>query len=39
VELEKMGVARIFTPGAPTDEAIRFLRDAVAQRKSDEKMM
>ena len=38
-ELEKMGVARIFTPGAPTDEAIQFLRDAVAGKKSDEKMM
>lgn len=38
-ELEKMGVAKIFTPGAPTDEAIQFLRDAVAGKKSDEKMM
>ncbi len=39
VELEKMGVARIFTPGAPTEEAIAFLREAVASKKSDEKMM
>ena len=39
IELEKMGVAKIFTPGAPTDEAIQFLRDAVAGKKSDEKMM
>ena len=38
-ELEKMGVAKIFTPGAPTDEAIQFLRNAVAGKKSDEKMM
>ncbi|UCE25604.1 MAG: cobalamin B12-binding domain-containing protein [Candidatus Zixiibacteriota bacterium] len=38
-ELEKMGVARIFTPGAPTEEAIAFLREAVASKKSDEKMM
>ena len=38
-ELEKMGVAKIFTPGAPTDEAIEFLREAVAGKKSDEKMM
>jgi methylmalonyl-CoA mutase C-terminal domain/subunit len=38
-ELEKLGVSRIFTPGAPTDDAIRFLREAVASRKSDEKMM
>lgn len=38
-ELEKMGVARIFTPGAPTEDAIRFLRDAVSKKKSDEKIM
>lgn len=38
-ELEKMGVARVFTPGAPTIEAIKFLRDRMAERKSDEKMM
>jgi methylmalonyl-CoA mutase C-terminal domain/subunit len=38
-ELEEMGVARIFTPGAATDEAIDFLRQAVAQAKTDEKMM
>lgn len=37
--LEQMGVARIFTPGAPTDAAIKFLRNAVAQKKSDEKIM
>ncbi len=33
-ELEKMGVARLFTPGAPTEEAIEFLRGAVAERKA-----
>lgn len=38
-ELEQLGVAKIFTPGAPTDEAIEFLRQAVAAKKSDEKMM
>jgi methylmalonyl-CoA mutase C-terminal domain/subunit len=38
-ELEEMGVARIFTPGAATDEAIDFLRQAVAGAKTDEKMM
>jgi methylmalonyl-CoA mutase C-terminal domain/subunit len=38
-ELEEMGVARIFTPGASTEEAIEFLRKAVAGKKSDEKMM
>lgn len=36
-ELEKLGVAKIFTPGAPTEEAIKFLKDKVASRKvSDE---
>ena len=38
-ELEQLGVARIFTPGASTEEAIEFLRSAVAGKKSDEKMM
>jgi methylmalonyl-CoA mutase C-terminal domain/subunit len=32
-ELEKMGVAKIFTPGAPTEAAIEFLRRAVQERK------
>lgn len=31
-ELEKLGVAKVFTPGAPTEEAIRFLKEAVAAR-------
>ena len=26
VELEKLGVGKVFTPGAPTEEAIKFLR-------------
>jgi methylmalonyl-CoA mutase C-terminal domain/subunit len=38
-ELEKLGVHRIFTPGAPTEEAIRFLKETVAGRKRDETMM
>ena len=38
-ELEKLGVAKIFTPGAPTEEAIRFLRDTLGDKKSDEKIM
>ncbi len=38
-ELEKRGVARVFTPGAPTEEAIGFLRDAVARKKTDETLM
>ena len=38
-ELEKLGVAKIFTPGAPTEEAIKYLRWAVEQKGSDEKIM
>lgn len=37
--LEKKGVSKIFTPGAPTDEAVRYLKEAVAARKSNENMM
>ncbi len=37
--LEKLGVAKIFTPGAPTEEAVAFLRKVVGEKKSDEKMM
>ncbi len=38
-ELEQMGVAKIFTPGAPTEDAINFIRQAVANKKSDETIM
>ncbi|UCD63725.1 MAG: cobalamin B12-binding domain-containing protein [Candidatus Zixiibacteriota bacterium] len=38
-ELEKMGVARLFSPGAATEEAVAFLREAVAKKGSDEKIM
>jgi len=38
-ELEKMGVAKIFTPGAPTEEAIEFLRKTVHEKKDDEQIM
>lgn len=38
-ELEKLGVARVFTPGAPTEAAIEFLKKTIAARKSDEKIM
>lgn len=31
-ELEQMGVARVFTPGAPTEEAIKFLKEAVGAK-------
>ena len=32
-KLEKMGVAKIFTPGSPTTESIQFLRRTIAERK------
>ncbi|RME29749.1 MAG: cobalamin B12-binding domain-containing protein [Candidatus Zixiibacteriota bacterium] len=38
-ELEKMGVAKVFTPGAPLEETVAFVRQAVAERKRDEKIM
>jgi len=38
-ELEKLGVAKVFTPGAPTEEAIEFLRRAIAGKETDEKIM
>ncbi len=37
--LEKLGVAKIFTPGAPTEEAIQFLKQQIGAKKSDEKIM
>ena len=38
-ELEKLGVAKVFTPGAPTEEAISFLRETISAKSSDEKIM
>ncbi|MBU0982555.1 MAG: cobalamin B12-binding domain-containing protein [candidate division Zixibacteria bacterium] len=38
-ELEQLGVAKVFTPGAPTEEVIQFLRRAVAERRRDEQIM
>jgi len=38
-ELEKMGVARLFTPGADTTEIIEWLRGAIAANKKDEKIL
>ncbi len=32
VALERLGVAKIFTPGAPTEEAIQFLKRTVEAR-------
>ena len=31
-ELKKLGVAEVFTPGAPTDDIVAFIRGAVAER-------
>jgi methylmalonyl-CoA mutase C-terminal domain/subunit len=31
-ELEKLGVAAVFTPGTSTDDIVEFMRDAVASR-------
>jgi len=39
VALEKMGIDKLFTPGATTEEAINYLREAVAKRKRDEKII
>jgi methylmalonyl-CoA mutase C-terminal domain/subunit len=39
VALEKMGVSKLFTPGARTDEATEYLKNAIAGRKRDEKIM
>src|SRR6476620_1935049 len=33
-ELKKLGVAEVFTPGAPTDEIVDFVRRAVDERQS-----
>jgi methylmalonyl-CoA mutase, C-terminal domain len=33
-ELKKLGVAEVFTPGAPTDDIVEFIRGAVGQRAS-----
>ena len=33
-ELKKLGVAEVFTPGAPTHDIIEFIRGAVEQRGS-----
>ena len=38
VELEKLGVAKIFTPGAPTLDAINYLKEKVLSKNSDEKI-
>jgi methylmalonyl-CoA mutase, C-terminal domain len=32
-ELKKLGVAEVFTPGAPTDEIVEFIRGGVGERE------
>jgi methylmalonyl-CoA mutase C-terminal domain/subunit len=39
VELEKSGVAKLFTPGAATTDIVDWLREAVKNNKSDEKIL
>ncbi len=38
-KLEKMGVAKIFTPGAPTEAAISFLKEAVEKKKAQQQQL
>ena len=38
-ELEKMGVARLFTPGATTTEIVEWLTKAALERPKDEKLL
>lgn len=38
IELEKLGVAKIFTPGAPTEDAINYLKETILSKNSDEKI-
>ena len=38
-ELEKLGVAKIFTPGASTEDAVSFLKQAVGERKPGESIV
>lgn len=37
--LEKMGVARLFTPGAATTEIVEWLKGAVSTAKKDEEIL
>jgi methylmalonyl-CoA mutase, C-terminal domain len=36
-ELEKLGVAKIFTPGAPTEEAVQYLKKTIESRETKTK--
>ncbi len=37
-ELEKLGVAKVFTPGAPTEEAIEYLKRMIESKQSDQRI-
>jgi len=37
-KLEKMGVGKLFTPGAVTTEAIQYLKEEVPKRRKEEKL-
>lgn len=37
-KLEKMGVGKLFTPGAITSEAIEYLKEEIPKRRKEEKM-
>jgi methylmalonyl-CoA mutase C-terminal domain/subunit len=37
--LESAGIDKLFTPGATTEEAVEYVKGAVAGRKKDEKIM
>jgi methylmalonyl-CoA mutase C-terminal domain/subunit len=39
IRLEKMGIDKLFTPGATTEETIAYVKEAVGKRKRDEKIM
>ena len=39
VALEKIGVSKLFTPGATTEETIEYIKKAVAEKKTDEKII
>lgn len=37
-KLEKMGVGKLFTPGAPTAEAVQYLKEEIPKRRKEEKI-
>ncbi|MGB2698493.1 MAG: cobalamin B12-binding domain-containing protein [Candidatus Zixiibacteriota bacterium] len=37
-KLEKMGVGKLFTPGAPTTEAVQYLKEEIPKRGKEEKI-